>query len=258
MTEPVTEPVLSSTDNGICTITLNRPERLNAISGDLLTKFRVALLDANRDDTVRAIILHGEGRAFCSGDDLREFRDQSASEKTARAFIDKLQNITRIIVNGDKLVIGAVHGWAVGGGLEWALNCDFLIMAEGTHCRFPETSWGMTVTGGVTSILPHAVGLQRARDLILLGEEFSAREAFEMGLAWRVVAVDILLGEAVTLAERIAALPPVAVHATKRLLNKACYGSVEAALKLEADAAVAAFLDPETSVRVAEFTKKGA
>lgn len=252
----MTETVVTSTDEGICTITLNRPERLNAINMDLLTNLRVALLDANRDETVHAIILNGEGRAFCSGDDLREFRDQSASEKTARAFIDKLQNITRIIVNGDKVVIGAVHGWAVGGGLEWALNCDFLIMAEGTHCRFPETSWGMTITGGASTILPHAVGLPRARELIMFGEEFTAREGLDMGLVSRVVTVDMMMDEARGLAGRIAALPPGAVNATKRVLNRACYAPMENALKLEADAAVAAFLDPETSVRVAEFRKK--
>ena len=103
--------------------------------------------------------------------------------------------MTRAIVLGDTPVIGAVRGWAVGGGLEWVINCDFAIAAEGTRFFFPEISLGVFVTGGVTELLPRLVGLQRARELIMLGERFDAAQAQDWGLVWKVVPDAALMPE---------------------------------------------------------------
>ena len=127
------------------------------------------------------------GRAFCSGDDLKDIENQTAGEAETRAFIEAIQEVSRRLVLGDKVVVGGIHGWAVGGGLEWAINCDLAVFGEGTRCFFPEIKWGMFPTGGATAILPRIVGLAKARELMLLGETFGATEAHEMGLAWRVV-----------------------------------------------------------------------
>ena len=245
--------VLRTVENAVCTVTLNRPERLNAINAAMIAELNAALADADADDAVRAIVLRGAGRAFCSGDDLKEFDQQSRSEAVARRYIEDLQEVTRRIVHGDKIVIGAVHGWAVGGGFEWAIDCDLLLMAEGTRCFFPETGWGMMVTGGVTALLPRIVGAQRARALILLGEKIDAREALAMGLAWRVVPEDTLFDEAQALAERIAALPVRAARDVKRILDRACTATVEDAMALETEAVVRSFTDPETAALVAGF-----
>ena len=245
--------VLSETRDGVAILTLNRPERLNALNDALLADLCAALDGALADDTVGALVLRGAGRAFCSGDDLKEIDSQTASREATQAFVDSIQEVTRRLVLGDKVVVGAIHGWAVGGGLEWAINCDLAVFAESTRCFFPEIKWGMFPTGGVTAILPRIVGLAKTRELLLLGEPFGAAEAQAMGLAWRVVPDDDVFETAHETAARIAALPQAAVRDLKRVLNRAGSLDVEGALALETEATVRLFLDPETAERVKEF-----
>ena len=184
--------VLTEDRNGVRTVTLNRPERLNALNRELLDDLCAALDAALADEQVGALVLCGAGRAFCSGDDLKDFEDQTGGEAVTRSFIESIQTVTRRIVLGDKIVVGAIHGWAVGGGLEWTINCDLAVFAESAKCFFPEIKWGMFPTGGVTAILPRIVGLAKTRELMLLGESFGAAEALEMGLAWKVVPDDVV------------------------------------------------------------------
>jgi enoyl-CoA hydratase/carnithine racemase len=239
--------------DGVRVITLNRPHRLNAILPELLEDLIAAMQAADRDPTVRAIVLTGAGRAFCSGDDLKEFGSQSKDETSTRAYIERIQDVTRVMVLGDTPVIGAIRGWAVGGGLEWMINCDFAIAAEGTRCFFPELALGVFVTGGVTALLPRLVGLQRARELILLGERFDAAQAHAWGLVWKVVPDKVLMQEALALARRIAALPSGPVRDLRRILAGRTGSGLEAAMAAETDATVRGFLDPETAKRVAAF-----
>lgn len=248
--------ILSSVDNGVCTITLNRPERLNAINRELLSELKTALANSNVDPGVKVVILRGAGRAFCAGDDLKEFDRQIGDEANTRAYIESIQDITRELVLGDKMIVGAIHGWAVGGGLEWTINCDLAILAEGTRCFFPEISLGVFVTGAVTTLLPKLVGLQKAKELIVFGERFDAQKALEIGIAWKVVPEDELVSEAEAVAKRIAALPEHAVRDLKRVINRACHMKAEDAMRLETDATVRGFLDPTTAQRVAQFTHK--
>ncbi len=163
--------------------------------------------------------------------------------------------MTREIVLGDKVVVGAIHGWAVGGGLEWAINCDFPIWADSARGFFPEIGLGLFVTGGVTTLLPKLAGLHKAKELILFGDRFSAQEALEAGIAWRVVPEDRIFEEARSVAERIAALPERQATDLKRVINRACHLDIEAAMSLETDATVRSFLDPDTAGRVAAFGK---
>jgi enoyl-CoA hydratase/carnithine racemase len=243
-------------EEGVRKIALNRPERLNAINPELLAALRLALAEGNDDPATRVMILHGRGRAFCAGDDLKEFDRQAGGEDETRAYIESIQDITREIVLGDKMVIGAVHGWAVGGGLEWMINCDLAILAEDTRCFFPEISLGVFVTGAVTTLLPRLVGLQKAREMILFGERFDAWTALDLGLAWKVVPEGDLTAEAEAAARRIAKLPEHAVTALKRVLNRACMLDAEGAMALETEATLRGFLHPETAKLVAEFGKK--
>jgi enoyl-CoA hydratase/carnithine racemase len=242
--------VLSKQANGVRTLVLNRPERLNAISVDLVEDLCVALSEALADQSSRVILLRGAGRAFCSGDDLKDFGNQSRSEAVARKFLKDLQEVSRLIVLGEKVVIGAVHGWAVGGGFEWLVNCDIVFMAEGARCFFPETQFGMVVTGGVTALLPRMVGEQRARALMLSGERIDAARAYALGLAWRVVPEDRLFSEAQNFAERLSEMPARGLADTKRLSRRIDREAFETALKLEAEAVLEAFLDPGTAQRM--------
>ena len=239
--------------DGVRVITLNRPHRLNAIVPELLEDFITALQAVDREPGARAIVLTGAGRAFCSGDDLKDFASQATDEASTRAYIERIQDVTRAMALGDKPVVGAVRGWAVGGGLEWMINCDFAIAAAGTRFFFPEISWGVFVTGGVTEILPRLLGLQRARELIMLGERFDAAQAHGWGLVWRVVSDAELMPEALALARRIAALPPGPVRDLRRILARRSGAGLDAAMAMETEATVRGFLDPETAKRIAAF-----
>lgn len=245
--------VLAEVADGVRTITLNRPERLNAINNALIADLNDALAAANADEGTRAVVLRGAGRAFCAGDDLKAFDEQNGTESQVRAMVERLQDVTRKIVLGDKIVVGAVHGWAVGGGLEWAINCDLPIWAESARGFFPEVNLGLFVTGAVTTLLPKLAGLHRAKELMLFGEKFGAAQALEAGIAWRVVPDERLFDEARAVAARVAALPQMQASDIKRVINRACHKDAEGAMALEIEAAVRAFRDPATEGRVKAF-----
>ncbi len=246
--------VISELRDGVRTVSLNRPERLNAINPDLVRDLEAALAEANADLGTRAIVLRGAGRAFCSGDDLKDLESQGETEDEVRGFVEAIQAVTRQIVLGDKLVVGAIHGWAVGGGLEWAINCDLPIWSESARGFFPEINWGLFVTGAVTTLLPRLAGLHRAKELILFGERFDGRRALELGIAWKLAGDDAaLFAEAEATARRIAALPANQAQDFKRVINRACHLDAEGAMALETDATVRSFRDPETQKRIAGF-----
>ncbi|MBM3526082.1 MAG: enoyl-CoA hydratase/isomerase family protein, partial [Alphaproteobacteria bacterium] len=191
-------------DGPIAIVTLDRPERLNAISGALLADLSRALAGAHGDPAVAVIVLAGTGRAFCAGDDLKEFDAQSADAAAAAGHVRAIQGITRLLLGGEKPVIGAVHGYAVGGGFEWMLNCDLVVAADDLVAFFPEMELGAFVTGGVTHLLPQAIGHQCAMELLLLGERQSAARLHALGLVNRVVPRDEVLPTAVALARVVA------------------------------------------------------
>jgi enoyl-CoA hydratase/carnithine racemase len=239
-------------DNGVRTILLNRPGQLNAMNRTLVENVVQAFDDANADSATRVILFTGAGRAFCAGDDRNEHRHPE-NEAAAREFVELIQRATRSIVFGPKPVVGAINGWAVGGGFEWAINCDFSLWAESARGFFPEVSLNLFVTGGVSSLLPALVGLNRAREMLFLGERYAAQTLLEMGVAWRVVADEQLLEVAMEVAARLAQLPPASVQAMKRVLNQTAVANLELALQLETDATVAGFMDPETTRRLKDF-----
>ena len=249
------DTVLSNVLNGVCTITLNRPGRLNAINADLIRDLHDTLDNAHGDSVTKVIVLRGAGRAFCAGDDLVDFPRYATSEPVARQYIEDLQEITRLIMFREKPVIGAAHGWAAGGGFEWLINCDIVLMAQGTRCFFPEVGLGVVATGAATLLLPQIIGLQRARAVIVLGERVNATQALEWGLAWRVHSQACLFTEAQAMGEHIAAQGERGVLDAKRLLNESQRLSIEEALKRETDAVVPGFLDPFTTARVGEFKR---
>jgi len=247
------EVVMTNVSDRVATLTFNRPDKLNALSPELITQSIEALSRWGRDPAVGAIVVTGAGRAFCAGDDLREFASQATGEAATRAYVERIQDVTRAIVLGDTPVIAAVRGWAAGGGLEWTINCDFAIAADGTRFFFPELALGLFVTGGVTDMLPRLVGLRRARELIMLGEKFDAAQAYAWGLLSRVVADDALEAAACDIACRVAALPAARVTDLKRILAGRHGGGLRAAMAAETEATVRGFLDPDTARRVAAF-----
>ena len=227
--------VLNNIKDGIRTITLNRPDKLNAVNIDLVVSTLDAFREANADVDTRVVIFRGAGRAFCAGYDL-DSHTEGRSAQDVRIGIDRIQAITREIVLGNKVVIGAIHGWAVGAGFEWAIDCDLALWGETARGFFPELEWGLFLTGGATAIAPRQIGLANFKELGLLREKQSAARLHELGLVWRVVADNELFAEAEAVAARIAELPTNALIDFKRIANRACYLDVEDAMALETEA----------------------
>lgn len=245
--------VISTIEGPIAWVKLNRPERLNAMNRQLVDGLSEALAAAEADEGVRAIVLHGEGRAFCSGDDLKDLDAQTASEAATQDWVEAIQAVTLQIMQSRKIVIAAVHGWCVGGALEWVINCDFRLFAENTRWFFPEVTYGLFVTGGVTALLTKQVGPQVTKGLLILGERHDAKKALEVGIAWKIVADDRLLSEARQLALTIATRPAAAVADVKRAINDGFHSSLEDAMAQETAATVRGFLSPEAQAKAKEF-----
>ena len=243
--------VLTEDAGAVRVITLNRPERLNAITPALVEGLCDALADAQGDGSVRAIVLTGAGRAFCAGDDLHHSASHTAGPQANRAFVDRLQDVTRLMIAGRCPVVVGVHGWAVGGGLEWVLNADLVVAGHSAKGFFPEMSLGLFPTGAVTALLPRIVGDFKARELLLLGERIDVADLQEWGIAYQVVPDEAVVDAAIALATRLAELPERSVRDLKSAFVRIDHSVIETALAAETEATVAAFDDPETPGRLA-------
>ena len=239
-------------ETGICTIELNRPESLNAMNRQLIDETAIAFESANQDPQVNVIIFTGAGRAFCAGDD-RNQHVHPESETEARDLVEAIQRVTRAIVGGEKVVVGAINGWAVGGGFEWAINCDFPIWAESARGFFPEVSLNLFVTGGVTSLLPAMVGLTKAREMLFMGQQYDAKTLLQLGVAWRVIDDSKLMQCANEVAQQLASLPVLSSQAMKRVINQTAMTEIERAMKLETEATISGFMDPLTTQLLKNF-----
>ena len=247
------ETVISTLDDhGVRSLVLNRPQRLNAMNRQLIRDVASAFDDANADQDTRVILFSGAGRAFCAGDDRHEHVHPEDREQ-ARAFVESIQDATRAIVLGAKPVVGAINGWAVGGGFEWAINCDFPIWARSARGFFPEVSLNLYVTGGVTALLPALVGLARAREMLYFGDRYDAQTLQEWGVAWRVVEDEALADSAQAVARRLADQPRRSLASMKRVLRQTAVVDFECALELESEATVEGFMDPLTTTLLKDF-----
>ena len=248
-------PVTFERDHTIGIVRLNRPESLNAINGELLTTLHDVLDEAMSDSAIHAVVLTGNGRAFCAGDDLKDFSRQAATHQSIEEHVERIQLITCDLMFSDTPVIGAMHGYAVGGGFEWMLNCDVVVAAESLVAFFPEMKWGQFVTGGVSHLLTQSVGYQRAMELWLLGERQSAERLLQLGLVNRVVPDDAMLPAALAIARTVAGQSTNSVRRLKRLLNRELSEQLARSLMLEKEAAIDAFGDPDAASRAQQFTK---
>lgn len=225
----MTDPrLLCAVADGVMTLTLNRPDKLNAIDNPLARALLQALREAAADPAVRVVVLQGAGRAFCAG------RDVSAAPTEDDLVL--VQAVSEALVHLPQPVVAAVHGWTVGAGLEWMLDADVVIAADTTRFKLPEAGIGVFVTGGLTATLPAAAGLARAKALMLLGEPFSAADAQAWGLVWRVVPAEALAAETGRVAAQLAGLQPDLARRFKKVLNELGLPRFEQAIALENEA----------------------
>lgn len=249
--------VLVRDEGAVRAITLNRPERLNAIDMAMLDGLDAALARAEAAGSVRAILLAGAGRAFSVGDDLEAQQAISAAGPAAiQRQVEVLQRISERMLFGAKPVVGAVQGWAVGGGFAWTLNCDFALWADDAKGFLPEIAYGLFVSGGASWLLPKLAGTTFAREMIFRGRRMTATELLAAGVASRVVPAPPLQAEAMALAQELAALPPEAVARAKRVLVDPDRAALRAAMQLEAEACIAGGGDPATLARLVRVAKR--
>lgn len=231
------EPVRLERQGAVAVITIDRPERRNALDVAAKVALRDAVLAVAEDAEVRAVVLTGAGGAFCAGQDLAEHAAElEGGDRPALSTVVEHYNPTvTALATMPKPVVAAVPGTCAGAGLGLALACDLLVMAQGAKLGTAFTAIGLTCDSGLSWSLPRAVGDTRARELLLTAELFTAEQAVDWGLAARLLPADEVLPAALELAGRLAQGPTAAYAATKRLLVDAAAGGLGTALQSEAD-----------------------
>ena len=226
------ETVLYRKQDGIIVISLNRPSKLNAINGQLSRDFLAALTEAEADTEAKVVIIRGEGRAFCAGFDLSQ-SDSPERPAPLEYQRDTGQNITRVMMRMPKIVIAAVHGYAVGAGLEWTMGADLRVVAKGTQFGATETNVGQTVTNAGTKLLTHYIGLAKAKELYFTNEFMDAEEADRLGYVNKLVPLDKLESATMEMAKRIDQNSGLSLMLTKQAVNRALSMSIEETLQME-------------------------
>ncbi len=220
-------------DVGVATITLNRPDALNALTVPMKQALLAAFRRVEREAGVRAVILTGAGRAFCAGQDLRE-RLQPDAAPLGVEVRERYNPIIRAMRGLSKPIVGAINGVAAGAGASLAMACDIRIASEAASFALAFGRVGLVPDSGATWFLPRLVGATRAAELALLNDPVPAADAVRLGLVGRVVAADQLDAEARSVAERLAAGAPRALALTKRALNATWDRDLDSALEYEA------------------------
>jgi len=232
----MSEPILIERRGHIALLTLNRPDTRNALSGEaMFAAFEDLFASLNADMSVRVAILTGAGTSFCSGGNVAEMRERTgmfagSPEEIAQRYREGIQRIPRAFESLQVPIIAAVNGPAIGAGNDLACMCDLRIASS--TARFAESfvKVGIVPGDGGCWLLPRVVGHARAAEMALTGDAIDADEALRIGLVSRVVPPDALLGEALRLAERVAANPPQVLRWTRQLLQQARTSTLDEAL----------------------------
>src|SRR6516225_7991975 len=222
--------VLVDKQDGVATVTLNRPEKLNALNRELRLAFCHTMQELRRDPKLRVVVITGAGRAFCVGLDLRELGTRAGGirDEGDATFITVIDDM-------EVPVIAAVNGFAITGGFELALACDIVIAAEEAQFADTHARVGVMPGGGMSARLPRAVGIRKAKELSLTGNYLTAREAERLGLVNRVVPADQLMTAAGELARQIQGADQRVVRQMKRLINLATEAPLGDGLRIEQD-----------------------
>jgi len=238
----------------IATVLLNRPNRLNALSGPLMSELAASLQDLDADDDVRCIVLGGSDRAFAAGADIAEMVDASVIDMYAAERVDRWAAIRAVRTP----LVAAVSGFCLGGGCELAMSCDLIVASETAVFGQPETALGILPGAGGTQRLTRTVGKALAMDMILSGRRLSAREALAAGLVARVVAREAWLEEARRVAREIASKGPVANRLAKEAVDRAFEGPLSLGLDYERHQLYLAFASEDAKEGIRAFLEKRA
>lgn len=231
------EVAIKLASEGVAVVTINRPERRNALNMEIKTRIADAIMALTAEKSVRVIVLRGAGRYFVAGTDIAEMLSMTSTDhinlETDRVF--------KTLRKCPKILIAAVEGYALGGGCELALCCDMIVAGENAKFGQPEIKVGIMPGAGGTQILARAMGKYRAMQLALTGEYFSSTEAFNAGLISDVVKDGSVLDKSIAMAQTIVSMPPLAVKKIKDVMNVGMDISLEAGLSLERNAFIQLF-----------------
>lgn len=248
--------LLVETAEGVARLTLNRPEKLNSFNEALHAALRAALERAAAEESVRAVLLTGAGRAFSAGQDLGD-RDPGAGEVDLGDTLERLYNpLVRLVRGMEKPVVCAVNGVAAGAGANIALACDLVLAARSAKFIQAFCRIGLVPDSGGTWMLPRLLGEARAKGLALTGQPLDAETAADWGLIWKAVDDEKLMAEAGALATSLAAGPTVGLGLTKRAIHAAAGNGLDAQLDLERDLQREAGRTPDYAEGVAAFMQK--
>lgn len=228
--------VLSELKEGVLWLTLNRPERLNAVSKPMYDQLCDLLDAAEANPEVRVIVLTGAGRAFCVGADMKTHGEGVRTPYERREYLRGEQEVCRRLFNLPKPVISAVNGYALGAGAELALAADFMLMKDTAQWGLPETGLGAFIGGGISWLLPARIGLTKAKELVLLGERLNGEQALAMGLAQGSLTADSeaeFQQKVQDFALKLAAKAPISMALAIQQLNTASQKSFDDALTAE-------------------------
>lgn len=229
--------ILSDVQNGVMTLTLNRPERLNSFNDEMHRQLADVLTQVERDDTIRCLLITGAGRAFCAGQDLNDRNvDPSGAAPDLGASVENFYNpLIKRLAALPKPVIAAVNGVAAGAGATLALGCDMVIAARSANFIMSFSKLGLVPDCGGTWYLPRLAGCARAMGLALLGDKLSAEQAHQWGMIWQVVDDEALNDTARQLAVHFASQPTFGLGLVKKALNASEINTLEEQLDLERD-----------------------
>lgn len=224
--------IITEKKENVTWITLNRPQVFNSFNKEMALEMQEALDQCSRDSQVRAVVITGNGKAFCAGQDLKEVVDPNgpALESIVKEHYNPIINRIRLM---EKPVIAAVNGVAAGAGANLALNCDIVIASDNASFIQAFSKIGLIPDSGGTWILPRLVGFARAMALIMTGEKVSAAEAQKMGMIYKTIAAEDFISTVVSFSENLAAMPTRGLWYSKRALNKTFDNDIHEQLDLE-------------------------
>jgi len=248
--------VLYVVQNSICSITLNRPDVFNSFNEELSAEFIDALKKANKEQAVRVIIISGQGKAFCSGQDLKDIKNHEGTRSLSDSVIRRYNPMIMAMRDMAKPIICKLNGVAAGAGASLALACDIIIAAETATLIEVFANVGLVPDSGSSFFLPRLVGYNKAFELITLASKITAQEAQELGIVYKVVPPEELDAAVLELANRYASGPTKTYGMIKKMLNKAYTANLPEMLQYEAYCQEIAGTSEDYKEGVAAFTEK--
>lgn len=243
-----------SYENMIATIKINRPPA-NALSSGLINELSVVLDEIEPNDEIRVVLIHGEGRFFSAGADIKEFTTVSSGEDFSKLGI-KGQNLFDRMENFPKPIIAAIHGAALGGGLELAMACHFRLVTENAKLGLPELQLGIIPGFAGSQRLPRYVGVARAAEMLFTGDPITGLEAVQYGLANHAFPEEQLLEKAYAMAKKISKKSPIAIRAAIELLNYSKTKEFYTGVKKEAELFGQVFITEDAKEGISAFIEK--